>query len=720
MGPSGRLSRAWSMPIPEASGRLPVVVSLAGLLWAAPGTVVSRAGPPAEETPFRLPPAPREPHLEFSADRFEYESSSSVIRLGGRVILTESTRTLRSDALRLDLATRRVSAAGFVEMDDGVSLVSGDGGEFDYPGGKGFVSGASAGFAPWRVRSRGAWLGEGGGRDLLFRGAWFTSCNEEHEPHYRLRASSLRVRPGRWLYAWNTVFYLGKAPVFYSPFLWKSLRRKHILRTRVSPGYDRRNGMSLRSTTRYSPASALLGEVYADYYGAQGLGLGHELELHRPGRSDGALYGYRIREDRPGRERWAVWGDHFEALPSSLSFQMRLQTQSDPEFNNHYSRSNSLRVTPELLNAAALVRGTRRSTARLSYSRADVGDPSRSGYARSMESAPRLEFRTAPLALPGSSVLHALQAFAESDFDRSRPFLRKAAGVSWSAVRVFPLLRGLSLTPELGYEEAYENRSDRLLGASTRTAVDAFTGRYRTGADLRVDTRLGALDIRQDFKRRSAPGRFGADASASDYGVEQNLLSLTQAVRPSRRVFFRLGSGYDWRVFRDRSRGFRGRVQPFTADASWLPRGGVSLALRDEYHLEEGNRSFAFQGDFGERAGRFLGLAASHNLASPRHYFAGSEFGWAPSSGTWRAGGALRAELRAQGGLELGGARLFEKELWLARDFHDFRAKALFRVRPGGVQEAQLRVELRLDKERPIRDKQDAPWRLWRPPERAP
>lgn len=673
-----------------------------------------------EEPPLELPEAPAGA-VRYSADFFEYYGSTggadARIRLEGNVELVESTRTIRADEAFVDLQTGEARARGNVELDDGLNRLRGERGTYDLKSRAGSLQKARAEYPPWRVWSREASVDAE--RRARFEEAFFTSCEAE-EPHYHFRAGKLRVIPKKRLWATNVRLHLGPVPIFYTPFLWKSLRPKRLLSTRFSPAYDKRNGAILRTTTEFGWLPSLRSLLFLDYHTSQGLGVGSEVNFKRSENARGALYGYGISEDG-GEERWTVLGDYFQAFNSTYSAQGRLQAQGDPEVNNHYVRSNAFRVAGELVNGGAFVRQTALTTTRLSYSRLDTRVEEPGGFGRfekTRESLPRLDFQTAPLSIKRVPVLWTVTGFADNSYDRARGFQQRSAGGGLEATRVFLVRRGMSLTPRAGVREVYEDKREVATSfGSSRTLRDVFTGFYDGAMNLRVDTPLGAWDADYAFTARTRPDGFARDAGAPDYGIERSLATIQDTLRPSRRVLLRLRTGYDFRRFRDADPGFRDRVQPFTADLNLFPARGWQFSVRSDYQLEEGHRAFLAQAEWGDRLGTFMAVAGSWARGRADEPLASVEGGYAPGAGTWRVEGALRALTRHGGGLEVSDFRLFEKEVSLVKDFHDFHTRILGRVRPGGVKEILARIDLRIRKPEESRRelrRNEREWFPWR------
>ncbi|MBI4348224.1 MAG: LPS-assembly protein LptD [Elusimicrobia bacterium] len=674
-----------------------MTASLLTLLLASPALAASTAT-------YVLPePADREAVL-FEADHFDYDGSSGAMHLQGHVRVYDDTWTIHANELWLDMETRAGRAEGALRVEDKLNVVEGDGGAFNFATRVGTVHDARAAYAPWRVRGRSAWVDEQ--RHLHYTDARFTSCSENPlpgdegapPPDYHFRASRLRVKPKKYLIARNVRLYIKGVPVFYTPVLWKSLRPKHLLRTRFSPGYDRRNGPFVRTNTLYSFDPSWQGKLFVDYYGHSGLGVGNELQFLSSEEGRGGLYLYRIQDQRDSRQRWAGLGDYYHTVVTSVAVQGRLQAQSDPAFHNDFTRANAFRVTELLENSGAVVRATSRTTTRVSYARFDVGDSVRpTRFLRNSESAPRLDFFTAPMTL-GLPVLSTFRAFADNNYDRTRGFQQKSTGGSWEVTQTLPIVRGVSLSPRAAFEERFTDREVVATSfGSSRTIVDAFTGRADLGGTLRFAHPFGDTDVTHAFRQRLKPDDFSLDAGAPDYGIEANLFSVAHGFRPSRRVYTRIESGFDFRRHREFDFGFRDRVQPFAGDFTFL-LPAWDLTLHEDYQLQEGHRALLLQADYGDRDRQFLRLGLANVRPQERHFLLSQEVGWGPKGGSWQLSGALRTDLRTAGGARFDAIQVFEKELTLRKDFHDFHTFWSVRSRPGGVQEFQFRINLRVER----------------------
>lgn len=685
-----------------------------------PALILAASASAAEWT---LPPAPAPSSstvvLKYEADEADYEGAKgSRLHLKGHVKVIESTWTIKADELWLDMEEQTARSEGHFLLDNGVSAAAGIGGTFDFARKRGTLHQSSAGHGDWRIHARSSRVSEG--QKLEYYGARFTGCSFDPKPHYHFRATKMSVIPKKRILAYNARFYLGPVPIFYFPVLYKSLKPSHFLRFRLQPGYDRRNGGFLKSTLETGHSPYLYSKLYLDYYSSQGFGAGAELQRRKGEDSKGSLYGYRIREAHNGQERWTVLGNQYQALTSSIAFQGRLQVQSDADFNNHYARASTLRVTPELINNGAFVYRRPLSTTRISYDRVDTGTPDRLKFVKTRESYPRIDYQTAPLRIWRLPWLNSFTAFADNNFQNGRPFIEKSVGGAWEGTRTLNIVKGVSFTPRTGYGQTYLNRVDNITSfGSSRTVNGAFVGRYFGEGTLRVTTLLGDTDLSHLHRRRQKVNTLEDDAGALDYGVETNLSSVLHALRPTRKTLLRLGTGYDFRRFRNSQPGFRERVQPFIGELTYTPRNDLSFTVRDDYQLQEGNRSFLGSAVWGDEEATYLGGGAGYNIATPDKYYANLDFGLGNSSNTWRLTGALRSESTSRGGPQnLSRFTLFEKEFGIVKLWHDFYTSARVRFRPGGVKEASIRIELKL----PSFHKEEARRKDWESewfPERA-
>lgn len=662
--------------------------------------VLFLAGPASAED-YALPPPPLDSHVDYSADTVEFDGEKSTLHLSGGVVLktfqtTESTVTIKGEDLWIDTARRAGRSVRPLLIDDGVSAVYGESGEFDFAKRTSRLLRSSIGVGDWRIHAREAKLYPD--RRMRFRSADFTSC-ERAPADYHFHASSVRVVPKKYVLAKNTLFYLGKAPVFYTPIFYRSLNPNPRLRWRFQPGYDRRNGHYIKGTLTTQLTPTTYSKIFDDYYSEKGFGYGAELDHHAGEDSRGSLFGYRIQENATVNDRWGLFGGGYQNLGSSISFHGRLQFQSDSGFTNDYVRSDVFRLTPRLINSGALTRTFTYGTLRLLYSREDVQSPENSrSFVKDRESTPRVEAQSTPLRIWKLPWLNTFSGFADNNYTRGRVYHEKSLNGAWNGTRNFSVARGINFTPSLSYSETYYNRFDLTNFAPpvTNRNLDSFIGRWTASNNLRFNTPLGDIDATHSYGKRLKPNAFTEDTGPADKGVESNLLTLTDVFVPAPRMWARLTSGYDYRTFRDRALGYQERLQPIALDMSWQSSKSLIFFLHNDYKLGEGNRSVIADVLWGDPQGTSVGGGIFYNLATPGTYYQSLDFSIGPSSPTWRLAVGLRSLVMSPGGFSRAHSlRVFEKEIMWSRRWHDFYTKLIGRLRPGGVGEVTVRIEFK-------------------------
>ena len=660
---------------------------------------------PAAAEDYALPPAPSTgSHVDYWADKAEYDGEASTMHLIGNVTLKQSTMTVRGEDLWIDDVNRTGRSDKRVLVDDGVSAVYGDSGDFDFGQQTGRLYHTSAGMGNWRLHAREARLLKE--RRTKYRSADYTSC-ERLPPDYHFHSTSLTVVPKKYMLGWNTLFYLGPVPLFYTPVFYHSLDPDALLKWRFQPGVDARNGQYVKGTLTTAFSTTTYTKVFDDYYSNLGFGYGGELNHYSGQDSRGALFGYRIHEDATPNNRWGLFGSDYQKLGSSVSFQGRLQFQSDPSFTNDYARSNLFRLTPELVNSAALTRTFTKGTVRLLYARDDiqnVNSLNQNAFIKNTESLPRVEAQSTPMRILSLPWLNTFTGFADDNYMLGRGYQQKSVNAAWDATRSFHIARGITYTPKFDYGETYYNEFNETYwpDQNINGNLNSVVGRWIVTNNLRFNTLIGHIDTTHTYSQRTKPDGVTEDTAAEDKGVELNNVAFTDVFLPTPRTWVRFTTAYDFRTFRDQTLTFDQRIQPITTDLSWQSKKNLLFTVHDAYQIKNssgvgGNQSVIADARWGDPLkGPSVGVGLSYNLITPGTYYPSVEFAIGPSSPTWRITVALRSVFETDGGLARAhGMRIFEKEVTWSRRWHDFFTKILFRSRPGGVGEFTGQVEFK-------------------------
>lgn len=173
------------------------------------------------------------------------------------------------------------------------------------------------------------------GKDMVLNRAVFTTCDLEH-PHYKFAAKNSHGVVGDKMTATSDVFYVGKIPLFFLPYYYKSLKHRPY-KLEFKPGYSRKEGIFVKGLFGYPLSPNVYGKLFLDYFSYKGWGKGGEFLYKVPGKAEGTFYGYHIREKDTQRERWNLRLYHWQLLPRDWVAQINSNAMSDESFNNSYS-----------------------------------------------------------------------------------------------------------------------------------------------------------------------------------------------------------------------------------------------------------------------------------------------------------------------------------------------------------------------------------------------
>jgi LPS-assembly protein len=126
----------------------------------------------------------------------------------------------------------------------------------------------------------------------------FVTTDDSADPAYEVRASRIKIIPGKSVEMWNAVLYAEDVPVFYFPYFKRNIG-PHPNNFTATPGYNSRYGGYLLSTYRWYLGSAVDGRIHLDYRAKRGIGVGPDASARLGKWGDFNLKYYYTHDDRP-------------------------------------------------------------------------------------------------------------------------------------------------------------------------------------------------------------------------------------------------------------------------------------------------------------------------------------------------------------------------------------------------------------------------------------
>lgn len=649
--------------------------------------------------------------VEFESGFALYDSKGSTVRLSTSVVVRQISRddvlirTIKSEELIFNADKSMIVMDSPFEIKDSTGVIKADSGYYDYSSNRGEIKDGVSYIGRFILRGKKINVKDG---SYSYKNAYFTTCDLPN-PHYRIGAYKINLVPGKYFLAYNTVFYIGKVPVFYFPVVYKPLGGGTPVLSQFYPGYDERNGFYLKSNYIYKFDRYTRLKVFLDYFSKKGLGTGTEIDYYKPQKNITSLSFYRIKEYGDDYQRWGINGGtwhSFKSTTHSAYFQTYARLLSDPKFNNDFFRSNPFAVSSDKQAGLAFTYNASRTTTRLSYYTRYLSTDSETNFYKENETVPRLDFNTAQIKMPGLPFMNTWSFYAEN-IKENTPYYQKRFYGSWNVSMPVKIYGTLNFYPEIFY-------SQNLNVSTSSTNSDQWIGRYGTRLNIRKSQSWGSIDVNFYALRRNEANKMEIDRYSYDKGVENQELNYSIFWIKSSNSYLRLFSGYDLKSY-DYYKSFKKRMFPLSFE-TYIGGNGREIFIYDSYEIDQGNKSFISQLNLGNEKDYFsMGLA---NYSDDRSkWIVSNGLGFMlPIRGNWRS------ELTLRYCVDSVDKRLntyfFEKSAIIYKDFHDFRTKLSIRTRKD-VKEFFLYITLKMNdpyRNDEISRKADYFWRPWRKP----
>lgn len=619
---------------------------------------------------YQLPGPTKDQFIYFNADDVTYDKQQNVAALKGNVEITLddniTKRIVKGQNVQIFIKEQLLVSEGTTIIEDEKGIFTGDDITFDLVSRSLVMKNVTADYSPIRVLSTKSTEVENG--HYILRDATLTCCNLE-KPHYTLYVGKADLEPGKRIFATNAIIKIGKVPVFYLPFIYRSLNTGRILTTNLDFDQSNNTGFGFLTSTVLS-LNNFRAKANLDYYTKSGIGYGGEVAYDDPQKFRGSLQAYTIYDKVLDKQRWGIDGGYWwQVYDSSDSLnkgtgaiyfsQLETRNVSDADFNDDFFRSNPYVVSPDKLTKVSAVRQSSNSTFRVSYSNRRELNPDDKTYSNAEEYAPKVDLIFNPFVIGKTGLVNNL-AFSLNnrkieDYD-SVQYLHGR----WTTAKDVKLHRNFTLTPTLFYDQ------EAILADPTNNNEDSFVGRYGGQLNLRSDLLTGMLDMGYRYTRRTASGSLTSQTKDEfDGGEEENMFYVQNYYLPTPNFYFKLATGYDIRSSTE-SWDFKYRMEPLTAEAGYFsPYTGTNFFAQNLYDVNTGNQAFILDSTFRNINGSYANLGIANYSTDRSTFLVTTKFLITPKNFSWRADMGIDFEV---GG---GALRPYSKHIKIYKDFHD-------------------------------------------------
>lgn len=619
-----------------------------------------------------LPSPTKEDFIYFTAEEVVYDKEQGIAELSGNVEIILDQNKNQGQVSKIKAEKIQVLTEQQVLVTQGPTIVEQDGSyieindiHFDIASRKLIMKGLSADYGPIRVLEA---------KDIevkqdqyILKKAELTCCSIE-KPHYTLYVGKADLIPEDRIIAYNAVLKIGKVPVFYFPIFYRSLNTDRLFTTYIDFDQSANTGFGFLTSTVYA-RNNFRAAANLDYYTKSGIGYGLDIGYLDPQKFRGSLQAYTIYDEEKNEQRWGVDGGYWWQIHDSSDSlnnkggaiyfsQFETRNVSDADFNDDFFRSNPYVVSPDKLTRASIVRQTRKSTFRVSYSNRRELNPDNKTYSNAEEILPKVDLIFNPFVLPytGGVVNNFSVSFNNTrieDYDFVQYFQAK-----WNSAKDFKLHKNFTLTPSVFYNQ------EIILKDPTNNDEDKFVGRYGGQLNLRSNLITGMLDIGYRYARRNQEGALTSE-NPFDPKEEENLVYIQNYYLPTPNIYFKLGSGYNLQNSQD-SWEAKYRVEPILAEVGYFSqKTGSSIYIQNLYDIHNANQAFVIDAILKNLSGSSAKFGVVNYSTNRDSFLFTTQFTIAPKNITWRTDMGLNFEINDSS------VHAYSKHIKVYKDFHD-------------------------------------------------
>ncbi|HZN04855.1 MAG TPA: LPS assembly protein LptD [Candidatus Polarisedimenticolia bacterium] len=349
------------MPTPRAAT---AALLLAAALCPSLARAATPAPPPGEGTPQRQPfgTGPGGCALEIAAGPGSVLDKDELV-LKDYVDIKCGDLRLQADLVRYTPSTHEAHAEGNVVLDQARVRITADSIDYNLETSTGQFFNAR-GYAEPSILFEAARIEQTSPEQMVLHDATFTACTQP-TPYWSFKLGRGVLELGDYAYLHHLSFKLGKATIFYTPYLvWpiKTDRASGLLFPEF--GFSERSGTILSQAWYWAIGRSLDTTFYFDYMSESGYGFGNEFRYKPSETGRGQFTGYYIRdqvakeENQPGvpTDRWSIDYAHQQQLDPEWRFVTNMTFISDFDYFLDFERDIRVSSNPQALSKAYLTR----------------------------------------------------------------------------------------------------------------------------------------------------------------------------------------------------------------------------------------------------------------------------------------------------------------------------------------------------------------------------
>ncbi|MDR1122869.1 MAG: hypothetical protein LBL02_02460 [Endomicrobium sp.] len=519
--------------------------------------------------------------VNIFADELEYGELDGRIVAQGHVVLNWDNKKIFADYVEFFINKKKMMASGNVIIEENRNIIHSESIAYNYDDDTGkieevFVS--SSNLLYIRLKSV-----ERLGKDIFnLKQATFSNCDLD-EPHFCFKSNRGKLVLNKRITIYNAVFYIGKIPVFYLPFVTKSLKGGwgfgSDLRLATEPGYTETCGFSVKTTVSCALSKNSIIRVKHDYFEKKGKGYGGYFSYIT---SSGILNidAYTIKNFFDKKERQIFRSNYFQKLNNTWALRSNAEFMSDNNFDNFYSQSDCDRTKNYLKSYVSLTRQGKSNT-EINFERISKYNENTSKYEVESISLPKIswiyyqrKFNWGIVHKPSFEYSNTYKKY-DSTTDA---FYKSTAMFSYNLIKSFRMVRRFILTPGLDVFENWYDRSDK--NELKNVFFTCYGGTFNTRF---IATSWMDWNARYIVRVRTKANFLDIDTDLQNYGIEINNIKFSNYMYSGDRITVSNFITYNLMHGRKKTPKKWGAL---TSDLIWMPKYYITVYAQEAQWLE--------------------------------------------------------------------------------------------------------------------------------------
>ncbi|MFH1824952.1 MAG: LptA/OstA family protein [Candidatus Firestonebacteria bacterium] len=402
--------------------------------------------------------------VECSADYLEYDEINSIVFAKGNVKIKYKDINVTADEVKFNTKSSELSAKGNISVTEKDSIIKGEFVDYNLKSKTGIVRNMEFSKKPWYFK--GESIERTDEKNACVNSGFATTCKFMDHPHYRLVSKKIHIELDEKVESWDVLFYIGDIPIFYFPYIYRSLKKSSKSPLTVKPGYTTTEGFFIKSSFNYDFSEYLFGSILFDYMANKGFGYGLQQNYRfKDSDSGGYLYTYYIQEKDTGHARWRIDLDHKNYLAEDISLMGRVNYLSDElvtrDFSQYYYPVN-LR---EIRSYLALTKHSRDYTLIVSAERQDKWDENENKYFENAVYLPTVKFQTSSMRIFDTPFYASFSSeltnyYFHNTIEPTNSYYILRIGVMPTLTYSFAFFPGHTLSSSFAFSETWRDKSD--------------------------------------------------------------------------------------------------------------------------------------------------------------------------------------------------------------------------------------------------------------------